>query len=86
VGKVYGHAAHAGPWRLGHNNRFGFRYPLLGAPGDDDSHAFGRQALRDGQANASRRAGDEGSFARDLEVHEEILEKNFISKPPSQPF
>ena len=41
----------------------------LGAAIDDDAGAFRGQGLGDGEADAAGRAGDEGEFTGELEVH-----------------
>ena len=47
-------------------------YALLGASVEDDVGAFGGEALGDGESDACGGAGDECSFAAELEIHSEF--------------
>lgn len=44
-------------------------HPLVAAAVHDDARAFPRERVRDGEADAGGRTGDEREFACELKIH-----------------
>ena len=64
------HGRYLAAWCRGSNPLHRGIQLVAAAPGDGDRHAFARERGRNGQANAGRCAGDDGSLAAELQIHD----------------